>query len=76
MKLNLDALCINTMGFLAIDAIQKAKSSHPGLPLPWLDRDRFVFPAGHGSALLYSLLHLTGYECRLAKSNSSANGAV
>lgn len=78
----LDRLCIDTLRFLSVDAVQKAKSGHPGLPLGaapmayvlwtrmlkhnprapgWLDRDRFVLSAGHGSMLLYSLLHLTGY---------------
>ncbi|MCA8095493.1 transketolase [Burkholderia anthina] len=82
----LDALCINTLRFLSIDAVQKAASGHPGLPLgaapmayalwmrhlkhhpanpAWLDRDRFVLSAGHGSMLLYSLLHLTGYDLPL-----------
>ena len=86
MKLDLDTQCINTIRFLAVDAIQKAKSGHPGLPLDaasmayvlwtrflrhnpvnpgWFDRDRFVLSAGHGSALLYSLLHLTGYDVSL-----------
>lgn len=84
----LDALCINTLRFLSVDAIQKANSGHPGLPLGaapmayvlwtrllkhhpanprWFDRDRFVLSAGHGSALLYSLLHLTGYDLPLAQ---------
>ncbi len=79
----LDTLCINTIRTLSIDAVQKAKSGHPGLPLgaaamayvlwtrhlrfnpknpSWPDRDRFVLSAGHGSMLLYSLLHLTGYD--------------
>ena len=78
----LDQLCINTLRFLAVDAVQQANSGHPGLPLDaapmayvlwarylkhdpidpgWIDRDRFVLSAGHGSALLYALLHLTGY---------------
>ncbi|UCB45071.1 MAG: transketolase [Spirochaetota bacterium] len=73
---------INTIRFLAIDAIQKANSGHPGLPMgaapmgyvlwkkflkhnpknpSWPDRDRFVLSGGHGSMLIYSLLHLTGY---------------
>jgi len=81
-KTALDELCINTIRTLSIDAIQKADSGHPGLPLgaapmayvlwthflkhnpknsKWYDRDRFVLSAGHGSMLLYSLLHLTGY---------------
>src|SRR5207249_2003336 len=83
----LDQLCINTMRFLSVDAVQKANSGHPGLPLgaapmayvlwarllkhnprdpDWFDRDRFVLSAGHGSMLLYSLLHLTGYDSSLA----------
>ncbi len=78
----LDTLSINTIRFLSVDAIQKANSGHPGLPMgaapmayvlwtrflkhnpanpKWFDRDRFVLSAGHGSMLLYSLLHLTGY---------------
>lgn len=81
-------LCINTIRMLSIDAIQKANSGHPGLPLgaapmayilwtkylrhnpanpEWIDRDRFVLSAGHGSMLLYSLLHLTGYDISLAQ---------
>jgi transketolase len=80
---NLDQLSINTIRFLSVDAVQKANSGHPGLPMgaapmayilwtrfmqhnpidpKWLDRDRFVLSAGHGSMLLYSLLHLTGYD--------------
>ncbi len=83
---SLDQLCINTLRTLSIDAVQKAKSGHPGLPLgaapmayvlwdrylkanpanpEWYDRDRFVLSAGHGSMLLYSLLHLTGYAVSL-----------
>ncbi|MGA7948567.1 MAG: transketolase [Thiobacillaceae bacterium] len=82
----LDQLCINTIRFLSVDAVQKANSGHPGLPLgaapmayalwirvlkhnphnpQWFDRDRFVLSAGHGSMLLYSLLHLTGYDLPL-----------
>lgn len=82
----LDQLCINTIRALSIDAVQKANSGHPGLPLgsapmayalwtrflkhspanpTWPDRDRFVLSAGHGSMLLYSLLHLTGYDLPL-----------
>ena len=87
-KHSLDALCINTIRTLAIDAVQKANSGHPGLPLGaapmayalwqhhlkhdprdprWPDRDRFVLSAGHGSMLLYALLHLTGYDLPLAE---------
>jgi transketolase len=83
---DLDTLCINTVRFLAVDAVQKANSGHPGLPLgaapmayvlwmyflrhnpsdpKWFDRDRFVLSAGHGSMLLYSLLHLSGYDLPL-----------
>ncbi len=80
---SLDALSINTIRFLAVDAVQRANSGHPGLPMgaapmayvlwtrllkhnpndpTWLNRDRFVLSAGHGSMLLYALLHLTGYD--------------
>ena len=82
----LDNLCINTIRCLAIDAVEKANSGHPGLPMgaapmayvlwtrilrhypgdpEWPDRDRFVLSAGHGSAMLYALLHLTGYQLSL-----------
>ncbi len=82
----LDQLCINTIRALAIDAVQNAKSGHPGLPLgaapmayvlwtkfmrynpknpKWENRDRFLLSAGHGCMLLYSLLHLTGYDLSL-----------
>src|SRR5438270_709359 len=81
--MSLDQLCINTIRFLSVDAVQKANSGHPGLPMgaapmaytlwtrhlkhnprdpKWPDRDRFVLSAGHGSMLLYALLHLTGYD--------------
>ena len=77
-----DLLAINAIRTLSIDAIEKANSGHPGLPMgaapmaytlwtkqlrhnpqnpKWADRDRFVLSAGHGSMLLYSLLHLGGY---------------
>ena len=73
----------NSIRFLSIDAVQKANSGHPGMPMGmadvvtvlyknflkfnpknpnWLNRDRFVLSAGHGSMLLYSLLYLTGYK--------------
>ncbi|MGN6109707.1 MAG: transketolase [Kofleriaceae bacterium] len=86
MTTDVSLLAINTIRTLAIDAIQKANSGHPGLPLgcapfayklwhdhlkhdprspKWFDRDRFVLSAGHGSMLLYALLHLTGYEVSL-----------
>jgi len=82
----IDRLCANAIRALAIDAIEAAKSGHPGLPLgmadaayvlwtrflkhnpadpAWPDRDRFVLSAGHGSMLLYALLHLSGYELSL-----------
>jgi transketolase len=82
----LDQLCVDTIRFLAVDAVQKAKSGHPGMPMSmapaayvlwdrhlrhnpanpqWHNRDRFVLSAGHGSMLLYSLLHLTGYNITL-----------
>ncbi len=80
---DIDELCINTIRMLSVDAIERAKSGHPGFPMGaaamayvlwtrflkhnpkdprWPDRDRFVLSAGHGSMLLYSLLHLTGYD--------------
>ena len=76
-----DQLAINTIRTLSIDAVEKANSGHPGLPMgaapmaytlwsrhlnfnpnsvKWFDRDRFVLSAGHGSMLVYSLLHLSG----------------
>ncbi|MEJ2413428.1 MAG: transketolase [Anaerolineales bacterium] len=82
----LDRLAVNTIRFLAADAVQKANSGHPGLPMGtaalaytlwtrhlnhnpanphWPDRDRFVLSGGHGSMLLYALLHLTGYDLSL-----------
>jgi len=78
-----DQLCIDAIRALSMDAIQKANSGHPGLPMAmapaafvlyrnimrhdpadptWPDRDRFLLSAGHGSMLLYSILHLTGYD--------------
>jgi transketolase len=86
MNSTAEELRINAIRFLAVDAVQKANSGHPGLPLGaaaaaytlwtrhlrfdpkdphWFDRDRFVLSAGHGSALLYALLHLTGYDLTL-----------
>jgi transketolase len=82
----LDELCINTIRTLALDAVQRAESGHPGLPLgcaplayvlwtrflrhnpqhpKWANRDRFLLSAGHGSMLIYALLHLTGYDLPL-----------
>lgn len=81
-----DQLAVKTIRTLSIDAVEKANSGHPGLPMGaapmayvlwsrflkfnpsnpnWIDRDRFVLSAGHGSMLLYSLLHLTGYDVSL-----------
>ncbi len=78
----LNRQCVNTLRILAMDAVQKANSGHPGMPMgmadvayvlwtrhlkhnprhpQWLNRDRFILSAGHGSMLLYSLLYLTGY---------------
>nr|WP_156289297.1 transketolase [Oceanobacillus salinisoli] len=83
MMSNIENLSINTIRTLSIDAIEKANSGHPGLPMgaapmaytlwtdfmnhnpnnsKWFNRDRFVLSAGHGSMLLYSLLHLSGYN--------------
>lgn len=83
MTEKIDQLAINTIRTLSIDAIEKANSGHPGLPMgaapmaytlwtkhlhhnpsnpDWFNRDRFVLSAGHGSMLLYSLLHLSGYD--------------
>ncbi len=79
----LDELSVETIRFLSVDAVQKANSGHPGLPLgaapmayvlftkllrfnpkdpAWWNKDRFILSAGHGSALLYSMLYLTGYD--------------
>lgn len=79
----LDNLTLNTIRFLAVDAVEKAKSGHPGTPMgsaeiayvlwtkhmrynpknpDWANRDRFVLSAGHASILLYTMLHLTGYD--------------
>ena len=80
---DIDQLCVNVIRGLAMDAVQKANSGHPGMPMGaadmayvlwtrflkhnprnphWVNRDRFILSAGHGSMLLYALLHLTGYE--------------
>ncbi|KXK14508.1 MAG: transketolase [Chloroflexi bacterium OLB14] len=82
----LETRAINTLRFLSADAVQKANSGHPGLPMggaamaytiwtrhlrhsprnpKWIGRDRFILSGGHGSMLLYSLLHLTGYDVSL-----------
>ena len=84
----LDQLSINTLRFLAVDQVEKAKSGHPGAPLGcapiayllyhklmkynptdplWSDRDRFVLSNGHASALLYGVLHLTGYDLPISQ---------
>jgi transketolase len=83
---DLELMCINTIRTLAADAVQQAKSGHPGMPLGaasmahvlwakflrhnprnpiWFNRDRFILSAGHGSALLYALLHMHGYNISL-----------
>jgi transketolase len=80
---SIDALSVTSIRTLAIDAVEKANSGHPGMPMgaapmaytlwtrfmnqnpknpKWFNRDRFVLSAGHGSALLYSMLHLSGYN--------------
>ncbi len=82
-EMDIDQLTVNTIRVLTIDAIEQAKSGHPGMPLGaadmayvlwtqflrhnprnprWPNRDRFILSAGHGSMLLYALLHLTGYD--------------
>lgn len=83
MSHSIEQLSINTIRTLSIDAIEKANSGHPGMPMgaapmaytlwtqfmnhnprnpKWFNRDRFVLSAGHGSMLLYSMLHLSGYD--------------
>lgn len=85
-KTSIEQLAINTIRTLAIDAVQRANSGHPGMPLgcapiayllyyklmkhnpsnpKWINRDRFILSAGHGSMLLYSVLHLSGYDLSL-----------
>lgn len=82
-QVDIDQLCVNVIRGLAMDAVQKANSGHPGMPMgaadmayvlwtrflrhnprnpQWPNRDRFILSAGHGSMLLYALLHLTGYD--------------
>ena len=84
--IQLEETCINTIRMLAVDAVERARSGHPGMPMgaapmayvlwtevmrhnpadpTWFNRDRFVLSAGHGSMLLYALLHLTGYDLPL-----------
>ncbi|MFP3125802.1 transketolase [Ectobacillus funiculus] len=86
MNSNIETLAVNTIRTLSIEAINRANSGHPGLPMgaapmayalwanhlnhnpanaKWFNRDRFVLSAGHGSSLLYSLLHLAGYDVSL-----------
>src|SRR5699024_8584392 len=87
MTNNITQQSINTIRTLSIDAIEKAQSGHPGLPMGaapmgytlftdimqhnpknanWFNCDRFILSAGHGSMLLYSILHLSGYEVQIA----------
>ena len=82
---------VNTIRFLAVDAVERANSGHPGMPMgaadlafvlwsrflrydpkapAWPDRDRFVLSAGHGCMLLYSLLHLAGYDLPMSELKS------
>ena len=86
VSVSVEELSINTIRTLAMDAVQKAESGHPGTPMAlaplgyslfmrhlrhdpadpdWIDRDRFILSCGHASMLLYSLLHLTGYDLEL-----------
>lgn len=85
-RIDIEQLSINTIRTLSMDAVQKANSGHPGMPMgmapiayalfyksmkhnplnsKWLNRDRFVLSGGHGSMLLYSILHLSGYKISL-----------
>ena len=82
----IEELCINTIRFLSVDAVEAAKSGHPGQPMEaaamgyklftqilkhnpknpkWINRDRFILSSGHGSMILYALLHLSGYDLPL-----------
>ena len=93
----LQELAINTIRFLSADAVQRANSGHPGMPMgaaamaytlwtrylrfnpknpDWWNRDRFVLSGGHGSMLLYSLLHLTGYDLSLDQLKSALSDFV
>ena len=84
----LSKLAVDTLKFLSIDAIEKANSGHPGLPMGaadfafvlwsrflkfdpknphWPDRDRFILSGGHGSMLLYSLLHVSGFDLPMSE---------
>ena len=95
MTQRIEDLSIATIRTLSIDAIEKANSGHPGMPMGaapmaytlwtkfmninpknpnWFNRDRFVLSAGHGSALLYSLLHLAGYDLSIEDLKTSVNG--
>jgi len=86
IKKELERLCVDTIRMLAVDAVECARSGHPGMPMGaapmayvlwtefmrhnpsdprWFNRDRFILSAGHGSMLLYALLHLTGYDLSL-----------
>ena len=98
MTRSTEQLAADTIRVLSMDAIQKARSGHPGMPMgmadiavvlwskylevdpsdpTWKDRDRFVLSNGHGSMLLYSLLHLSGFGIfRWTRSRTSANGAT
>jgi transketolase len=83
VSVDVEQLCVNTIKFLAADAVERARSGHPGAPMgaadmafvlwskflrfdpsdpSWVNRDRFVLSAGHASMLLYSLLHLFGFD--------------
>lgn len=87
----------NAIRFLSMDAVQKAKSGHPGAPMGmadiaevlwrdymnhnpadphWANRDRFVLSNGHGSMLIYSLLHLTGYDLSMDELKTSASSTL